>query len=280
VLNELVLLFILQSWKDLERQMLLAQPHVESLQALEADLQKNQLMVCGLEKKGLLSFDQRWIETAKLEIPKPCLAGGVATTYKNLRVRSSSIGLMDAMSPWDQKLEVHAADQKPYVLYLRQDKKYVGAHSTQGWSVWIERKTGKFRFEYVNVKNNSHLRLQGAGSLHPIKGDLQKLESLDALYVSGSALNLKANVVRFSGAEGFKLWAFEKLEGKWQGTKRVCSQPDNCEGLGKLEINESSAQQFASVDNSRYQTFLERGHPLAFQKIEASELVPGAASYR
>jgi hypothetical protein len=280
VLNELVLLFILQSWKDLEQQMLLAQPHVESLQALESELQANQLMLCGLEKKGLLSFDEQWIESAKLEVPESCLAGRAATTYKNLRVRSSSIGLMDAMNPWDHKLEVRSAGEKPYALYLRQDKKYVGAHSTKGWSVWIERKTGKFRFEYVNAKDNSHLRVHGTGSLHPLKGALQKLESLDALHVSGSPSGLKANVMKFSSVEGFKLWAFEKQDGKWQGTKKICLQADKCEGLGKLEIDETSAQHFAHVENSSYQTFLEKGHPLAFQKIEASELVPGAASYR
>lgn len=280
MLNELVLLFILQSWKDLEQQMLPAQPHIESLQALESDLQANQLMLCGLEKKGLLVFDNRWIETEKLEVLEPCLAGRVATTYKNLRFRSSSIALIDPMNPWDQKLEVRSADEKPYSLYLRQDKKYVGAHSSKGWSVWIERKTGKFRFEYVNAKNNSHLRMQGKGSLHPLKGELKKLESLEVLHVAILPAGLTANIVKVSGAGGFKLWAFEKQDGKWQGTKKICNQQDSCEGLGKLEIDENSAQQFAQVDNSSYQAFLEKGHPLAFQKIDASELVPRAAPYR
>ena len=280
MLNELVLLFILQSWKDLEQQMSLAQTHVASLQALESDLQANQMLLCGLEKKGLLAFDDRWVEKAKFEIPAPCLSGNPAITYKNIRVRSSSIGLMDKMNPWNHKLEFRSGDEKPYVLYLRQDKKYVGAHSTQGWSVWIERKTGKFRYEYVNAKDNHHLRLQGAGSLHPLKGSLQKLESLDALHVSSSSAGLKAHLIKISPGEGFKLSAFEKQDGKWQGTKKICSQPITCEGEIIPEIDENGAQQFAQVANSSYITFLERGHPLAFQKIEASELVPAAASYR
>ncbi|MNL24555.1 hypothetical protein D3C87_1459940 [compost metagenome] len=260
--------------------MVLAQSHIESLQALESDLQASQLMLCGLEKKGLLAFDDRWVETAKLEVPEPCLTGRAATSFINLRIRSSSIAILDPMNPWDQKLEVRSADEKPHTLYLRQDNKYVGAHSSKGWSVWIERKTGKFRFEYGNVKNSSHLRLQGTGSLHPLKGDLQKLENLEALHVSNVSAKLKANVVKITRAGGFKLWTFEKQDGKWQGTKKICNRPESCDGLGKLAIDESLAQQFVQIDNSSYQVFLEKGHPLAFQKIEASELVPRAAPYR
>lgn len=276
-----MLLFILQSWKDLEQQMSLAQTHVESLQAFESELNTNQQLLCGLEKKGLLSFDDRWVEAAKFEIPASCVAPrNSAATFKNIHVRSSSIGLMDKMNPWNHKLEFRSGDEKSYVLYLRQDKKYVGAHSTQGWSVWIERKTGKFRYEYVNAKDSRHLRLQGTGSLHPLKGSLQKLESLDALHVSSSSSGLKAHLIKISTAEGFKLSTFEKQDGKWQGTKKVCSQAQSCAADGKLEIDEKGAQQFAQVANSSYITFLEKGHPLAFQKIEASELVPTAATYR
>lgn len=280
MLNELVLSFILKSWRDLEKQILSAQTYVESLQSLESEMQTSQLLLCGLEKKGLLSFDQRWIELEKLEVPEACHVDHVATVYKKIRIRSSSIGIADSMNPWDHKIEVGIGTEPLYSLYLRQDKKYVGAHSTKGWSAWIERKTGSFRFEYVNPKNNTHLRMRASGQLHPLKGDLQKLDSLDAVQVSGVAADLKAALVKVTGTDGFKLWGFGKQDGKWQGTKKICSLPGTCESSAKPEIDENSAQQFGQTNNLDYQNFLEKGHPLAFQKIEASELVPAAAPYR
>ena len=201
MLNELVTTFILKSWRDLEQQILPAQTYIESLHSMESDLQTTQFLLCSFEKKGLLAFDQRWVAVDKLEVPKACLAGHEPVVYKKVRVRSSSISLVDSMNPWDHRIEIRVGDEKPYALYLRQDKKYVGAHSTKGWSAWIERKKGGFRFEYVNTKNNTHLRVQGSGKLHPIKGDLQRLESLEALHVSGSSDSLRATIIKLSGAK-------------------------------------------------------------------------------
>ncbi|MFS4458689.1 hypothetical protein [Bdellovibrio sp. HCB2-146] len=245
-------------------------------------MSESRALLCGLESQGLLPFDELWHQHERFEIPEKCFAKNQGPkSFKKLKVRTVSIRLTDEMRCWDQKIEWSFEGGQINTLYIRQDKKYVGVHSTQGWSAWIERKQGNFRYEFVDLESQSHFRLKGRGRLHPLKGSLEELDSLELLHVNHSGNGpLQATTLSGSKKEGLRLLSYRADSGAWKQTKDLCSQPGLCAKEKPLEVTESSAREFLKIKSASYLGFVQAGRPLAFLKVEASELLPAVAPYR
>lgn len=282
MLTELVLSFILNSYRDLEPEVSFAKSHIQSFQNFEAELGESRALLCGLESQGLMPFDELWHEHERFEIPEKCFAKNQGPkSFKNLKVRTASIRLTDEMRCWDQKIEWSFEGGQIHTLYIRQDKKYVGVHSTQGWSAWIERKQGNFRYEFVDLESQSHFRLKGQGRLHPLKGSLEELNSLELLHVSQSLKDtLQATTLSGSKKEGIRMLTYEAKSGEWKQIKDLCSQAGLCGREKPIEVTELSAREFLKIKSAPYLGFVQAGRPLAFLKVEASELLPVVAPYR
>ncbi len=279
MLTELVFSFLLNSWTGVERVYTHAGSGVQGFQVLNRNLKDSRLLFCTLESKGLLSFDGRWRGGKSISIPKKCTSNHTnINKYELLRVRSASVRLTDIMHSWDQKIDIQVPGKATFSFYLRQDKKYVGIHSSQGWSAWVERKTGVFRFELADFDNKSHFRMWGKGVVNPVMGRFERVSLWDALYVQMRGSRPLRAVMLSGHLENYHSVEFGVTKGSWQKTKIQCE--GSCHDLVRGDLEESVAATFGKIESSSYQNFVREPHPLAFPEIEPKDLVPITGTYR
>ncbi|MEK2643917.1 hypothetical protein [Bdellovibrio sp. BCCA] len=281
MLMELVFSFLLNVWSHFPEADSWAAEHVGGIEAATAEMAFEEQILCSLENQRLLSYDNRWKKEASLKVPVKCRKKNQNESYQQVEFRSQTLPTGHAMFAWDHSVEIKIKDHAPFVLYTRQDKKYVGAHSTAGWSMWVERKTGKLRYEWSDAKKNLHLRMLATVDINPVKGSISDVRNLHGLFVKKeNGAVVKAVKISGDSEDGFKHISYEKNEKGWTKTCEKCSSEKSCKHSVDNLGEESKLNSFADVSSKEYQEFLLRGTPLAFVNVEPSELVPPVAPYR
>ncbi len=278
---ELVFSFLLNTWKDFPELNAWAEEHLGGTQPLIEEVQKEEQILCILEKNRLLSYDGRR-KKQKIKVPKECERNGLkATAFDEIDFTSESLASQNRQGSWDQKVDVRIKGQKPFTLYVRQDKKYIGAHSTTGWSMWIERKAGHLRYEYVDQRRTTHFRMRAKGDLNPLKGGISRLHELEALYVCRDGKKVQRALAIFGAAgDGYRKVAYQRLGDSWTPSYEECSRKKVCRDPLRISLSEDKVEKFSDVSSSSYLNFMEKGEPLSFTKVEPEELVPPMSIYR
>lgn len=244
--------------------------------------QMEQAMLCSLEKAGLLVYDGKWHSSENLKIPADCMnnqTGSLKVT--GLRVRSESLNSPLGPSAWDHRITIKAGEGPSFVTLIRQDSKYIGAHSSSGWAMWAERRSGQFRLESVDQRQSIHVRLKATGELNPMKGGYSGFHSLEALYVKvqqGKAH--KAVTVSGTPADGYKTLRYEQSKKGWHLANQRCSLEKGCRVNAPIHIEESQALKFGNIESDDFIHFLQDGQPLAFTSVMPDEVLPLIGTYR
>ncbi|WP_415061306.1 hypothetical protein [Bdellovibrio sp.] len=279
---ELVFSFLLNTWKDFPEMSAWADEHLGGTHSLIEGIKEEEQIFCILEKNHLLSYDGRRKKQLKIKIPKECERSGLKmAAFDEIDFTSESLASQNYQGSWDQKVDVRIKGQKPFTLYVRQDKKYIGAHSTKGWSMWIERKAGHLRYEFVDQKRTTHFRLKAKGDLNPLKGGIAHLHELEALYVCRDGKKVQRALAIFGAAsEGYRKVAYQRLGDSWTPSYEECSRKKSCKDPLRISLSEEKVEKFSDISSKSYLDFIERGQPLSFMKVEPEELVPPMSIFR
>lgn len=278
---ELVFSFLLNTWKGFPEVDSWAGEHLGGMESLIAELAREEQILCSLERHRLLSYDSQWKKEANLKIPKECAKQSEKRSLGTVEFRSETVPLNHDLASWDHKVEIRLKGEMPFSLYTRLDKKYVGAHSTAGWSMWVERKTGHLRYEWSDVANDRHFRMIAKVNMNPLKGGVSKVHELQALFVNqeGSKIQ-KAFVVSGNSSAGFRHLSYQRSGEQWIKSSEKCSRPQVAKDSLDLFMEEEKLRHFADVSSKKYSAFLEKAQPLAFISVEPAELVPPMAPFR
>ncbi|WP_374077035.1 hypothetical protein [Bdellovibrio bacteriovorus] len=273
--------FLLNTWKSFPEVDFGADEHGDRVKSLIAEIVKEEQILCSLERHHLLSYDGQWRKQTNLKIPKECENQVGKQVLAQVEVRSETLPPNHDLSAWDHKVQIKAQGDTSFSLYTRQDKKYVGAHSTAGWSMWIERKTGNLRYEWSDPSKTRHFRMIAKVNMNPVKGGVSKVHDLQALFVNQAKNKVqKAVVISGNSAEGFKYLSYQRSGEQWIKSTERCSRSSACKVSGNFSMDEEKLRQFADVSSKKYTEFLEKARPLAFASVEPEELVPPMAHFR
>lgn len=237
--------------------------------------------LCGLEKAHLLGYDGQWHEKEALSIPMECSDSLPSHLLRKVEVKSETLNSAAESSSWDQRVTVKSEGQELFTIYMRQDKHFVGAHSSSGWSMWIERRSGQFRFEFVDQKHTAHLRMKAVGILNPLKGGFSSVQKLEALYVENK--NEKAQMaitINGSVTEGLRTFVFQNQKNQWMQISDQCSVKQGCKHNPTFRVDQAAATKFGSVRCKMVDEFIKGGLPLAFTSVMPDEVIPQVGSFR
>lgn len=246
-----------------------------------SEIKKEEQILCSLEHNQLLSYDARWKKNENLKIPKECKEHDKgAESYELIEYRSESLASPEKKTAWNHKVEVRLKGHPAFTLFVRADRKYVGAHSTAGWSMWVERKTGSVRYEWIDPEKTCHFRLKAKGLINPLKGTMGKLNSLEALFVRQESGKVKKAVFVTEDLRGARHTVYFRDGDSWAKRADLCTRRKGCKEPLEISFEENLVVVFGNVSDKRYQDFVEKGHPLAFRKISLEELVPPTDRFR
>ncbi|UOF00151.1 hypothetical protein [Bdellovibrio reynosensis] len=282
MLIEWIFSFMITTWQHLPEVETWANENLGGVESLTAEILREEEILCVLEKHALLSFDSQWTKRDRLKIPAACRRTSNMSEYlEGVQFRTEPLLKKNEFPAWDHRLDVVVKNQTPFTIYLRRDRDYLGAHSTAGWSMWIELKTGILRFEWVDQFRNSHLRMKAHTELNPLKGNLKLITHIDALMVTNKGSKVgRAALLTGRSSEGFKHIVFERLNKDLLKSKEKCTKHHSCKKVSSIAIDELKLQKFANVKSSLYTNFLKQGRPLSFSEISPEELVPQMAVFR
>ena len=146
--------------------------------------------------------------------------------------------------------------------------------------MWVERKTGFVRYEWIDSQKTRHFRLKAKGLINPIKGTMAKLNSLEALFVHQEAGKLKKAFFVTEDQRGARHTSYLREGESWTKSADKCTRPNVCKEPLAISLEENRLAVFSNVSDKSYQEFVEKGHPLAFGKISLDELVPPTDRFR
>ncbi|KYG66947.1 hypothetical protein AZI86_07950 [Bdellovibrio bacteriovorus] len=284
---ELVFSFILSTWGGLTVVQEWADDHIGGFQVLTDRIHKEEQILCALERQGMLVYDGQWKEKTQLPIPASCLKDTtpqIANPIPTISFRSETLASVPNQSSWDQRIDIRLKDEEQYSLFFRQDKQHVGVHSTAGWSMWVERKTGCIRYELSDAKSLMHFRLKVMGNINPLKGVVTDVNSVEALHVSQSEGKVeKAHVLVGKKQEGFTQLVFRRDKDSLKKVASSESKKGFKEGFHESwasKIGEKELTLFADVNSKKYRDFVMQGLPLAFDRVNPEQPVPETALFR
>lgn len=282
MLIEWIFGFLMTTWQHLPEVETWANENLAGVESLTAEILREEEILCVLEKHALLTFDSRWTKKDRLKIPTVCRrTGSMAEYLEGVQFRTEPLLKKNEFPAWDHRLDVMVKNQAPFTIYLRRDRDYLGAHSSAGWSMWIELKTGILRFEWVDQVRNSHLRMKAHTELNPLKGNLKQITHIDALMVTNTGNQVsKAAILTGRSSEGFKHILFERRNKDLFKLKEKCTKHHSCKKISSIAVNELNLQKFANVKSAIYTNFLKQGRPLSFSDVSPEELVPQMAVFR
>lgn len=277
---DLIFSFLLNTWQSFPGVNTWAEEHLNGVDIV-AEIKREEQILCSLERQRLLSYDARWKKRARLEMPKECQDRlKHQEALQEVEFRSQSLTSPEKKSAWNHRIDVKAKDVAPFALFVRYDGKYVGAHSTAGWSMWVERKTGHVRYEWTDFSKSSHFRMKAEAVLNPVKGNVTKLGSLTALYVRQDAGSLQKAAFVTEDSVGYRHVVYLRNGTEWAKTLERCTRKKGCQDPFEVSLEETKLSNFVNVSTKSYGDFIERGHPLAFIKINTDEVVPQTDHFR
>ena len=277
---DLIFSFLLNTWQSFPGTNSWAEEHLQGVDIV-AEIKKEEQILCSLERQRLLAYDARWKKRDQLEIPKECQdllkhRGAL----QEVEFRSQSLASPEKKSAWNHRIDVKTKEGTPFTLFVRYDGKYVGAHSTAGWSMWVERKTGHVRYEWTDFTKNSHFRMKAQVAMNPVKGNVTKLGSLAALYVRQEAGILQKAVFVTEDSVGYRHVVYLRSGTEWKKTLERCTRKKGCQDPLEVSLEETKLSNFGNVATKSYGDYIEKGHPLAFIKIDVDEVVPPTDNFR
>lgn len=277
----LIFSFLLNTWQSVPGVNTWADEHLGGVDVVLSEIKKEEQILCTLEHQHLLAYDARWKKSENLKIPKECQEHGkVSESLELIEYRSESLASPEKKTAWNHKVDINLKGHPAFTLFVRADGKYVGAHSTAGWSMWVERKTGSVRYEWIDSQKTCHFRLKAKGLINPIKGTMAKLTSLEALFVHQEAGKMKKALFVTEDQRGARHTAYLREGENWAKSTDKCTRQKFCKGPLAISFEENRLAAFSNVSDKSYQEFIEKGHPLAFRKISLEELVPPTDRFR
>lgn len=278
---DLIFSFLLNTWQSFPGINSWADEHMGGVDVIISEIKKEEQILCSLEHNQLLAYDARWKKSEKLKIPKECQDPNTgAESYDLIEYRSESLTSPEKKTAWNHKVDVSLKGHPAFTLYVRADRKYVGAHSTAGWSMWVERKTGSVRYEWIDEQKSCHFRLKARGLINPLKGTIAKLHSMEALYVRQELGKLKKALFVTEDKRGARHTTYFRDGTTWVKGADTCTRKKGCKEPPEISLDEDRLTNFANVSTQKYKDFIEKGHPLAFQKISLEDLVPPTDQFR
>ena len=284
---ELVFSFIISTWGGLTVVQEWADASIGGIEVLTERIHKEEQILCALERQGMLVYDGQWKEKLQVAVPASCLKGTgsrIANPIPSISYRSETLASVPNQSSWDQRIDIHLKDKEPYSIFLRQDKEHIGVHSTAGWSMWVERKTGIIRYELTDGSSTMHFRLKVSGRVNPLKGVVNEVNSVEALYVVKNEGKVQsAHVLVGKKQEGFTQVAFRRQAKTLKKIAVSESKKGFKEGYRDSwasRVGEKELSLFADVNSKKYRDFITQGLPLAFERVNPEQTVPETALFR
>jgi hypothetical protein len=284
---ELVFSFILSTWSGLGVVQEWADEQLGGSHVLTERINHEEQILCALERQGLLVYDGQWKDKVQLNIPSECVKDAhtkITSPVPQISYRSESLSSVPNQSSWDQRIDVRLKEQEPYSLYFRHDKHHVGVHSTTGWSMWVERKTGSIRYELTDLASSVHFRLKVRGNLNPLKGVVNEVHSIEALHVRQSEGKVqKAHALVGAKGDGYTQVSFRRDKAELKRISQSDSKKNFKESFKEswaTKLGEKELTQFANVSSKKYRDFVAQGMPLAFENVNPEQVVPETALFR
>ncbi|MEN0057890.1 MAG: hypothetical protein AAGB31_03575 [Bdellovibrio sp.] len=279
---EMVFSFLVNTWQGLPEVKQWAQEHIGASDVLLTKLKREEQILCALEKQRFLAYDGQWKKREYLRVPQACrLPADKNAGFDHVEFRSQTLPPHHAQASWDQKVDVRVRGLYEFTLFTRQDKRYIGAHSTAGWSMWVERKTGHLRYELADPDEKAHFRLHARAIINPVKGILSDIASMEALYVTQKEGQVhKALWLSGNSREGFRHVAYHRQEGALQKMVDKCLRGRTCKDHPAAALDEGKLTAFSNVHSGSYTTYMKEGLPLAFSGVQVEEVVPSVGVFR
>lgn len=270
---DLVFSFLLSTWKSL--------PELGFDPSYRGVILSEAATLCGLERAHLLGYDGQWHEKESLNIPIECSDALPPYSLTKIEVKSETLNSLSQSSAWDQRVSLKVNGKDFFTIYLRQDKHFVGAHSSNGWSMWVERRSGQFRFEYLDQMHTNHLRMKALGILNPLKGGFSSVQNLEALYVENKDGKAQTAItISGSNEGGLRTLIYRDQRNEWIQTDDQCSLKQGCKHNSTFQVDQGMATKFASVRCKMVDDFINGGLPLAFTSVMPEEVVPQVGNFR
>lgn len=279
---ELVFSFILNTWGGLQTVHTWAQSNLGGAQVLTDLVYRDQQILCALERQGALVYDGQWKERKDLVIPRVCIkdVSKEAKVISNISFRSATLASVPKLSSWDQQIDLRLKGEAPYSVYFRHDKNHVGAHSTAGWAMWVERRKGSVRFEMVNPETQMHFRLKARGNVNSVKGDFTEVHHIEALHVNHDKGEVQKAHIFFGNAKESTEVVFNRESESLNKKELKRGVHASFASSWASRVGEKELKTFSDVSSQKYRDFIQSGAPLAFTSVNPEQTVPETAVFR